>query len=222
VLRRVTQSARSVSASLESAHGVRVWTGEFLVCAIPASTLRDVVFTPALRPTQERAIAQLKYGPATRVLLQFERPFWRRRGRRRAFGTNQAYGAVWDGNEEQAGRAGILSCLAGGHASAETQDLVDREGVDGLVRRMRWLGRPSALRWAWTHRWEDDRWARGGYAYFDPSFNPADRQALSHQAGRVCFAGEHTSFEWQGYMSGAIESGRRAAAEVAFMYAPIA
>jgi monoamine oxidase len=28
------------------------------------------------------------------------------------------------------------------------------------------------------------------------------------------FAGEHTSFAWQGYMNGAIETGRRAAAEV--------
>ena len=31
----------------------------------------------------------------------------------------------------------------------------------------------------------------------------------------IFFAGEHTSVKWQGYMNGAIESGRRAAAEVA-------
>jgi monoamine oxidase len=36
----------------------------------------------------------------------------------------------------------------------------------------------------------------------------------------VVFAGEHTSLRWQGYMNGAIESGRRAAAEVAALYAP--
>jgi monoamine oxidase len=29
------------------------------------------------------------------------------------------------------------------------------------------------------------------------------------------FAGEHTSIKWQGYMNGAVESGRRAAAEIA-------
>ena len=37
--------------------------------------------------------------------------------------------------------------------------------------------------------------------------------------GRLFFAGEHTSIEWQGYMNGAVESGRRAAAEVAAVHA---
>jgi monoamine oxidase len=38
---------------------------------------------------------------------------------------------------------------------------------------------------------------------------------LSRPAGRLFFAGEHTSNRWQGYMNGAVESGRRAAAEIA-------
>jgi monoamine oxidase len=63
--------------------------------------------------------------------------------------------------------------------------------------------------------WEHDPFARGGYAYFDPCFDPALRGWLARPAGRLFFAGEHTSLKWQGYMNGAIESGRRAAAEVA-------
>jgi monoamine oxidase len=43
------------------------------------------------------------------------------------------------------------------------------------------------------------------------------RSWLSRPAGRIVFAGEHTSDRWQGYMNGAIESGRRAAIEVAMM-----
>jgi len=62
--------------------------------------------------------------------------------------------------------------------------------------------------------WEDDPWWRGGYAVFDPSFDPSLRPWLARPAGRVVFAGEHTSLRWQGYMNGAIESGKRAAAEV--------
>jgi monoamine oxidase len=33
------------------------------------------------------------------------------------------------------------------------------------------------------------------------------------------FAGEHTSIKWQGYMNGAVESGRRAAFEIAAIHA---
>jgi monoamine oxidase len=63
--------------------------------------------------------------------------------------------------------------------------------------------------------WEDDPWARGGYAVFDTAFDPLLRDWLARPSGRVVFAGEHTSHRGQGYMSGAIESGQRAAAEVA-------
>ena len=62
--------------------------------------------------------------------------------------------------------------------------------------------------------WEDDPWSRGGYAVFDPSYGPHLRAWLARPAGRIVFAGEHTSLRWQGYMNGAIESGKRAAAEV--------
>ena len=66
--------------------------------------------------------------------------------------------------------------------------------------------------------WEQDPFARGGYAYFDPAFDPALRAWLARPSGRLFFAGEHTSIKWQGYMNGAVESGRRAAAEVAAVH----
>jgi monoamine oxidase len=62
--------------------------------------------------------------------------------------------------------------------------------------------------------WEDEPWSRGGYAYFDPQFDPTLRAWLPRPAGRLFFAGEHTSDRWQGYMNGAVDSGKRAAAEV--------
>jgi monoamine oxidase len=61
-----------------------------------------------------------------------------------------------------------------------------------------------------------DPWARGAYAYFGPRFDPALRPLLARAAaGRVFFAGCHTSRGSQGYMNGAVESGSRAAEEIA-------
>ncbi len=187
---------------------------DYCVAALPASTLRDVVFMPALPDSQARAIAGLKYGDATRMLLEFERPFWRRADRPRAFGTDLPIGAVWDGSEEQRRRPAIVSLLAGGRASRELQAIVAAEGADGVVRRLAWLGRQTALLESWTITWERDPWSRGGYAYFDAAFDPALRHWLRRPSGRVVFAGEHTSIDAQGYMNGAIESGLRAAAEI--------
>jgi monoamine oxidase len=85
-----------------------------------------------------------------------------------------------------------------------------------MVRMLEWLGASTAELVASRQIvWEHDPHARGGYAFFDPGFDPDLRQWLARPAGRVFFAGEHTSIRWQGYMNGAVESGRRAAAEIA-------
>ena len=88
------------------------------------------------------------------------------------------------------------------------------DGDQGVVAQLSWLGRPARLQARAIVAWEEDPWARGGYAVFGPRFDPSLRPWLARPAGRVLFAGEHTSGEWQGYMNGAIESGLRAAAEV--------
>ena len=219
VLRRVSARRRRVVAKLESASRLQELEADYLVAALPATTLREVAWHADVPPTQRDAFARLRYGSATRLLVQFGRRFWRKAGRPNAFGSDQPTGAVWDGNEQQTGPEGILSLLAGGRASAELQTIVRSEGVDGVVRRLSWLGQPAPARVWRMVVWEDDPWAGGGYAYFDPGFDPRLRDWLARPAGRVVFAGEHTSIRWQGYMNGAVESGQRAAREVAALAA---
>jgi monoamine oxidase len=213
VLRRVRQDATGVRVTVESSRGLAELRGDALIIAMPATAVRDVVCEPALPAAQWDAISTLKYGGATRVLLQFASRFWVRAGRPRAFGSDLPTGAVWDGNEQQRGRAGILSLLAGGRASDQLVAWLNQEGAEGAARRLAWLGRPTTLLASHVVRWNDDPWVRGGYAAFDPEFAPAGRDLLARPAGRIYFAGEHTSIRWQGYMNGALESGYRAAAE---------
>jgi monoamine oxidase len=189
---------------------------DYAVLALPATLLRRLPITPPLPARQHEAIGRLKFGRSTKSLLQFSRRFWRAAGRPRAFGSPLPFGAIWEGNEEQRGAPGILTLLAGGGASDATQAILAKEGVGGLVNSLDWLGsRNAELLAARTIVWDDDPYARGGYAFFDPSFDPALREWLARPAGRLFFAGEHTSLKWQGYMNGAVESGRRAAAEIA-------
>lgn len=190
-------------------------SADFLVLSVPATILRRIAFTPRLPDLQRKAVQRLHYGRATKTLLQFDRRFWQRRGCARAYGTDLPLGALWDGNEEQHGRPGILALLAGGSASAETRRLLDTRGVAGLTSALRWLGASAhSVLASRAVCWEDDPWARGGYAVFHPGYDPALRDWLARPYGRVVFAGEHTSVRWQGYMNGAVESGMRAAEEV--------
>ena len=213
VLHRVTQTQSGVAATLESNGRVAEAHFDYLVCAMPATTVRDVVFNPALPDFHQQAVKTVRYGAATKTALQFDRAPWRKRGRPRAFGTPFSIGAVWDGNEDQ--RGSILTLLAGGGASAATREMLAAEGPSRLVRELSWLNLKDIELVAWTTMsWEQELWSRGGYAYFDPQFSPPLRYWLARPFGRVFFAGEHTSLRWQGYMNGAVESGLRAAEEV--------
>lgn len=213
----VNQGATRVQVRLrERSGGIEEMTADYVVFALPATTLKAVAMDPPLRDRQREAIAELSYGHATKVLMQFDRRFWRAPGRARAFGTDLPIGALWEGNEEQPGRAGILSFLAGGRASGQIQGIVAREGPTGIVPRLSWLGAERMMVVA-SHAvtWENDPWAQGGYAVFKAGYDPELREWLGRPHGRTFFAGEHTSFRSQGYMNGAVESGLRVAREVA-------
>ena len=56
-------------------------TRNYVVFALPATLLRRMPITPALPAQQHEAIARLKYGRATKTLLQFSKRFWRAPGR---------------------------------------------------------------------------------------------------------------------------------------------
>jgi monoamine oxidase len=216
---RVRQERDYVSVSVVGPRGgVDEMRSDFAIMALPATTLRDVRFEPGLPERQQTAIERLRYGAATKSLLQFERPYWRTRGRPRAFGTNLQIGAVWDASEDQARPRGpaILTLLAGGSASAATHDLLARSGERGLLRSLRWLGSPLPPLVAMRQVvWEQERWSGGGYAFFGADYDPELRRWLALPFGRILFAGEHTSIKGQGYMEGAALSGLRVAAEIA-------
>lgn len=215
LVRAVAQRGRRVRVTLRSQDGETHVTADALVLALPATMVRRISFTPALPAPQRAAYRELQYGPATKTLLQFDRRFWRHPGKPLAYGTDLSIGAIWDGNEEQRGRGGILTLLAGGSASHDTKQLLTQGGAEAVAERLKWLGATKAVLQASRHvSWDDDSFVRGGYAVFQPGYDPEQRAWLSRPHGRIVFAGEHTSLRWQGYMNGAVESGQRAALEV--------
>jgi monoamine oxidase len=215
VVRSVEHDRQSVTVTIEgpNQNHARAKVDYFVSC-VPAPLLLECTFSPPLADAQRRALESVSYGPATKALLRFSKRWWRRPGRPRAFATNLPIGALWETAEEQ-DDAPTLTLLAGGRASSELRDLLNREGALGLRKRLRWLGGgPKETPAVHAVTWEDDLWARGGYAYFGPSFDPGLHHLLSRGAGRVLFAGAHTSREFSGYMNGAVESGLRAASEI--------
>src|SRR6187399_46915 len=71
VVRRVVQHDDRVTVTIEALGKPHTEiTAQYFVCALPASTARGLLFEPALPQAQQDAITHLRYGGATRLLLQ--------------------------------------------------------------------------------------------------------------------------------------------------------
>ena len=191
-------------------------SGDYAVLSTPAALARALEFTPAVPASLRRAWQALEAGPATKAHVRFDKGWWRKPGRPRAWGSNTDTGAVW---ETSGTGPASLTLLAGGRASRALRDLLEEGGPQRVIRRMAWLGETEDARDFRSISWELDPYARGGYAVFGPAFKPEWRAELARSFGRIAFAGDHTSREWQGYMNGAVESGQRAARDIEMMNA---
>lgn len=187
---------------------------DYVVLAVPAMVVKNLDIFPAPPASLRRAWQALLAGAATKAHVRFDKPWWRKAGRPRAWGTNLDTGALW---EHSGSGPACLTMLAGGRASAELRRLLEENGPQRVIRRLSWLGEPEEARDFRSMSWELDPFARGGYAAFGPDFRPEWRADMARAVGRITFAGEHTSRKWQGYMNGAVESGHRAAREIEVM-----
>src|SRR5919108_2713952 len=102
IVRRIFQTTDGVHMTVEDSRGHRNEVrGDFVIVTAPSPLAAKIEFTPALPDAQHDAFSRLRYGRATKTLLQFDRHSWRRPGQPRACATDLDIGAVWDGSEDQ-------------------------------------------------------------------------------------------------------------------------
>ena len=80
---------------------------DYVVCAVPFSTLKSVAFSPALTAEKRSAIARLPYESVTRIYLQSRERYWAREGLS-GFAETDHPMEIWDSTYRPAGTRGIL------------------------------------------------------------------------------------------------------------------
>jgi monoamine oxidase len=193
--------------------GGREYTGAHVVVALPPPPLRAVRFEPALPPAVAAAIAGLDLGGATKVVNQFDRPFWRDAPESGFSLTELTYRVSWDAADSHDAPAALLTTYTtagNGHtlAALEPEDRVAR------VRAELALAFPGSAEHlagpAVTMAWSNEPFTGGGYALYKPGQVVPFWPALRDGTERVHFAGEHLEAP-AGYMESAVRSGLRAA-----------
>jgi monoamine oxidase len=194
--------------------GSREVNADFVILAIPFTILREVDLRVALPPIKQKAIQELGYGVDAKLILGFQNQVWRSAGYDGDSYADLHYQSGWDSGREQGSPYGAYTIYPGGdqalalrHGSAHHQAkrlLPELNRVFPGVSDQ-WLG--TALR----AYWPSNPFVRASYAAYRPGQWTGIRGAEGLTVGRLYFAGEHTSLDWQGFMNGGAESGRVAA-----------
>lgn len=185
------------------------------ILAFPYSVLRGLEVEPPFSPEKQSAIRRQKYEAATRIFLQTRSRFWLDKGLS-GFARTDHPMEIWDATYGQPGTRGILLSYLRGELAESVGGMGDDERVRFALAAMSEVFPDLRAQFdgGMTWSWDEDRWARGAYAYAAPGDVLAFHDHLAAPEGRIHFAGEHTSV-WPGWMEGALYSGLRAAREAA-------
>ncbi|HVE48041.1 MAG TPA: NAD(P)/FAD-dependent oxidoreductase [Casimicrobiaceae bacterium] len=190
-----------------------------VVLAIPFPLLADVDLVNAgFRERKLRAIRELGMGRNTKLQLQFNERVWnaqRGNGETRVEGS---YQVSWDVSRAQAGAMGILNFYSGGTTAAKAGDGTPEARASDALADLDKLYPGIASRFngrVIRNAWDRNPWSRGSYSLIKPGQYTTIHGIAPLPEGRVHFAGEQSSLDWYGYMNGAVESGTRAATEIA-------
>jgi len=209
----IHQDDGGVRVGFRHGGGREVLAADYLVCALPFTTLRGIPVSPRFSPEKCRAIDGLRTTSVARVYLQLRERCWD--AGEAAVPTDLPVMQLGDATAGQPGPRAVLEAFVTGPNARRVAAMEPEARVAFAREHARRIhpGLDRVFERGTSYCWDADPWARGDYAWFAPGELRAFHPHLARLEGRVHFAGDHTS-SLPGWMQGALASGRRAADEV--------
>ncbi len=188
-----------------------------VIVAVPPTLAGRISYDPPMPAIRDGLSQRMAQGSVVKCMAIYERPFWRDRGLSGAVTSVDGPVSVGFDNSPPDGRPGVLLGFLEGSAAREAMDLPQGERrtiVAGAFSRF--FGPEAADPVGYVDRaWAAEEWSRGCYGGFMPPGAWTDNgSALRTPIGSVHWAGAETATVWNGYMDGAVGSGRDAAEAV--------
>ncbi|MDX8504633.1 flavin monoamine oxidase family protein [Mesorhizobium captivum] len=216
---RLSQPATRVEHARE---GVRVATASgtiearAVLIALPPATAAKLDFAPALPPALAKALGVWESGAVIKILVRYEKPFWRERGLSGMVMWRDLPGLFACDASKDAGHA-ALTVFVGGPRALRWRELGEAAlRAEVTARLVDALGPDAADMLDFNQRdWTHDRWSGGAYSdlIVDVTARNAERIILAG-ALPVHFAASELSPSFPGYVEGAIVAGRIAARKI--------
>lgn len=186
------------------------------IVAVPPALAGRIEYDPPLPGARDQLTQRMPMGSVIKCMAVYEEPFWRHDGLSgQAVSLPGPAQVVFD-NTPPNGSAGLIGFLEGRDAR-EMASLPETERREAVLRGFqRLFGRRASHPIRYVEKdWSSEAYSRGCYAgVLGPGAWTGYGRALREPVGRIHWAGTETATRWMGYMDGAIQSGKRAAAEV--------
>jgi monoamine oxidase len=201
-----------------------------LLVALPHMVLRrsveqgeGILFNPPL-DVKRGALSEIETGHAVKIVMQFLEPFWEHPAvvdNCESFGFAMCLEADFPTWWTQAPNPSHL--LTGWAGGAQSDKLIGRSEPELEAMALQSLSQTFHLATdqlrrllvrSFIHDWRSDQFALGAYTYLKVNATEAPKKLAEPIDGRLFFAGEATSTDFNGTVHGAIESGIRAAREI--------
>ncbi|MDR4493348.1 MAG: FAD-dependent oxidoreductase [Nitrospirales bacterium] len=225
---KITQNGNAVTVTHGNAE--KQLSGDYLVCAIPFSTLRYIENLP-FSPNKLQTIHQLRYSTVARVYLQCRKRVWKkgkfngvvftdiRKNSQEGIGSCGMN--LLDMTLAQNSENGILQAYMVGDLGREVTAMKEVDRIRFFANKIKpfYPGIEKEVDWGHctSKCWDNDEWARGAYHMFEPGQMMTLIPHITNTEGHVFFAGDHTSGR-PGWMEGALQSGHRVAKEILKMH----
>jgi monoamine oxidase len=187
------------------------------ILTLPFTMLREVDMKVDLPPWKSKAIRELGYGTNAKVLVGFRDRHWRSQGFAGGIFTNETFQSGWDNSALQPGIAGGFTFYSGGKLGMEAGQGTAEEAaarlMPGLERAFLGITAKQSGKVSRFH-WPTHPFTKAAYSCFKPGQWTSIAGAEGKPVGNLFFAGEHTSYDFQGYMNGGAQSGKDAAEAV--------
>jgi monoamine oxidase len=222
------RSNGQVVCSFDSRGRTRDVVADQVVLALPFTTLRQVDTSAIrIRALHRRAINEQPMGSNAKLFVQYSSRIWNQGRQTGNAYTDTIVQGTWDATDYQPGTAGILAALPGGTVGrrwGSRYGLRTHRGrppgrmVADYLASFEQLfpgSRPHYNGKAFFVWSTGDPYILGAYSYLAVGQYTAFNGIQGRQEGRLHFAGEQTSLNFQGYIEGALRSGYRCADEIA-------
>ncbi len=195
---------------------------DYVVLALPFSTLRKVDVRLDLPYAKRAAIDELGYGTNTKLQCGFDSRPWRKApyDSDGLVYTDLPFQYCFETSRLQDPKSdrGILTDYTGGLAGLRVGSSTKEARRDEFLDQLEpvFAGVKAASNGKVERMfWADFPWTRGSYSSYLVGQYSKFATVEPEPFKNVFFCGEHTSFDYQGYMEGGARSGARAALEVA-------